>query len=174
MICDICGRDNAIIHIHQIIGKDEISLNICEECAAANGFNELGHTEGTKMTFSGIVNKLKNIRSNIAGRDLNIVCSNCNTTLAEVKKSGIVGCEKCYDCFDEYISRYFTENFGKTAYPSAPAGRIRPKEIISQADYRKSLEKKLEKAVSDEDYETAALLRDKIKALNPSSRFSGE
>ena len=161
MNCDICGNANAIMHIRQIMnGRDDISLNLCENCAVKNGF-QMG--QENSIHIPALLEKLKNCRKGFPREDKNVVCHNCNTTLAEVKKSGIVGCNQCYDYFDEYLSTYFRNpgtNRQKVGRAHGPV-----QEVISQTEYKKALEKKLEQAVSIEDYESAAVLRDKIKAL---------
>lgn len=149
------------MHIRQIMdGKNDMSLNLCESCAMKNGF-QMG--QENSIHIPALLEKLKNFKKGLSQEDMNVVCHNCNTTLAEVKKHGTVGCSHCYEYFDSYLSNYFKD-------PSAnrrPGGRARGpvREVISQAEYKKALEKKLEQAVSIEDYESAAVIRDKIKAL---------
>lgn len=160
MICDICGNNNAIMHIRQVMdGKNDMSINLCESCAVKNGF-QIG--QENSIHIPALLEKLKNYKKGLNTADLNVVCHNCNTTLAEVKKHGTVGCGQCYEYFDEYISSRFRN-------PAAPQtkgdNRFPVREVISQAEYKKALEKKLQQAVSIEDYESAAVIRDKIKAL---------
>ena len=161
MICDICGNDNAIMHIRQIMnGKHDMSLNLCESCAVKNGF-QIG--QENSIHIPSLLEKLKNYKKGLSQEDMNVVCHNCNTTLAEVKRHGTVGCSQCYEYFDEYLSTYFRSPGENRQKGGRARGPVR--EVISQAEYRKALEKKLEQAVSIEDYESAAVLRDKIKAL---------
>ena len=149
------------MHIRQIMdGKNDISLNLCESCAVKNGF-QIG--QENSIHIPALLEKLKNYKKGLSQEDMNVVCHNCNTTLGEVKRLGTVGCSQCYDYFDEYLSTYF-KNPGENRQKGGRArGPVR--EVISQAEYKKALEKKLEQAVSIEDYESAAVLRDKIKAL---------
>ena len=37
MLCDDCGRNEAVVHITQIGPDGKIEKNLCEECAAAYG-----------------------------------------------------------------------------------------------------------------------------------------
>lgn len=155
MICDICGNNNAIMHIRQVVGTEDVSLNLCEKCARDNGF-EMGRN--SQVNIADLLDRLRNIKK--GGQpdpDLDKACSFCGMTLSELKKTGSAGCNRCYDSFSEYIRSYLS---------TGPVSRKSPsREIISEEDYRKSLEKKLERAVSEEDYEGAAVLRDKIRAL---------
>ncbi len=141
-------------------GKNDVSLNLCESCAVKNGF-QLG--QENSVHIPALLEKLKNFKRGLNPEDMNVVCHNCNTTLAEVKKHGTVGCGQCYEYFDSYLSGYFRNPAAGRQKGGRVKGPVR--EIISQAEYKKVLEKKLEQAVSIEDYEAAAVLRDKIKAL---------
>ena len=148
------------MHIRQIMdGKNDMSLNLCESCAVKNGF-QIG--QENSIHIPALLEKLKNYKKGLNPEDMNVVCHNCNTTLAEVKKHGTVGCSQCYEYFDAYLSSYF-RNPSENRQKGRTRGPVR--EIISQSEYKKALEKKLEQAVSIEDYESAAVIRDKIKAL---------
>ncbi len=37
MKCDICGSENAVIHIQQIFDGTEINIKVCEKCAREKG-----------------------------------------------------------------------------------------------------------------------------------------
>ena len=149
------------MHIRQIMdGKNDMSLNLCESCAVKNGF-QLG--KENSVHIPALLEKLRNLKKGLSPADMNVVCHNCNTTLAEVKKHGTVGCSQCYDYFDSYLSGYINNPSENRKQGTRARGPVR--EVISQAEYKKALEKKLEQAVSIEDYEAAAVLRDKIKAL---------
>jgi protein arginine kinase activator len=141
-------------------GKNDMSLNLCESCAVKNGF-QIG--QENSIHIPALLEKLKSYKKGLSQEDMNVVCHNCNTTLAEVKRHGTVGCSQCYEYFDEYLSTYFRSPGENRQKGGRARGPVR--EVISQAEYRKALEKKLEQAVSIEDYESAAVLRDKIKAL---------
>ena len=162
MICDNCGDNNAIMHIRQVVGNEDVALNLCEKCARENGF-EMG--KNNPVNIAALLDRLRNIKKkgDREDPDLNVACPFCSTTLSEVKKSSNVGCSRCYDSFSDYISSFLAP--GSVTPVSARARRNPVREIISEEDYRKSLEMKLEKAVSEEDYEEAAVLRDKIRAL---------
>ena len=149
------------MHIRQIMnGKNDMSLNLCESCAVKNGF-QIG--QENSIHIPALLEKLKSYKKGLSQEDMNVVCHNCNTTLAEVKRHGTVGCSQCYEYFDEYLSTYFRSPGENRQKGGRARGPVR--EVISPAEYRKALEKKLEQAVSIEDYESAAVLRDKIKAL---------
>ncbi|MCQ2604283.1 MAG: UvrB/UvrC motif-containing protein [Spirochaetia bacterium] len=163
MICDICGENNAVIHLHQKQENGETSLNLCEKCAHENGL-EMG--PGGDADVAKILEKLSMFSQGITRKDLNVVCDKCGTTLAEVKKSGTVGCSHCYDMFREHIEKYIAGTLDKALYSVSDKKEPPMREPMSEDAYRNMLEKQMQEAVAVEDYENAAVLRDKIRAIS--------
>lgn len=90
-------------------------------------------------------------------------CPVCGFTQTDFKKSGRLGCSACYAAFAEGLGALLkamhkgTEHVGKL-----PQRAHREIEI---GDRMRSLTEDLQKAVAEENYETAASLRDQIKQL---------
>ena len=90
-------------------------------------------------------------------------CPVCGFTQADFKKTGRLGCSVCYVTFAEGLGSLLkamhkgTEHVGKLPR--------RAHREIELGDRMKSLTQDLEKAVKEENYETAASLRDQIKKL---------
>ena len=90
-------------------------------------------------------------------------CSVCGFTQADFKKTGRLGCSACYATFAEGLATLLkamhkgTEHIGKL-----PQRAHRAMELN---DRMRTLAENLRKAVAEENYETAASLRDQIKQL---------
>jgi len=90
-------------------------------------------------------------------------CPVCGFTQADFKKTGRLGCSVCYVTFAEGLGSLLkamhkgTEHVGKLPQ--------RASREIELGDRMKALTSDLEKAVKEENYETAASLRDQIKKL---------
>lgn len=90
-------------------------------------------------------------------------CPVCGYTQADFKKTGRLGCSTCYTTFAEGLNTLLkamhkgTEHVGKL-----PQRAHRTMELN---DRMRTLTESLEKAVAEENYETAASLRDQIKHL---------
>ena len=88
-------------------------------------------------------------------------CTRCGFTQADFKKAGRFGCAECYTTFAEGL-----EALLKTMHKGVKhAGKV-PHSLQQSRDLSdklKTLQKKLEKAVADEDFEQAAMMRDEIK-----------
>lgn len=90
-------------------------------------------------------------------------CPVCGYTQADFKKTGRLGCSTCYGTFADGLNTLLkamhkgTEHVGKL-----PQRAHRAMEL---SDRMRDLTESLEKAVKEENYETAASLRDQIKQL---------
>ncbi len=90
-------------------------------------------------------------------------CPVCAFTQADFKKTGRLGCSACYITFAEGLGSLLkamhkgTEHVGKLPQ--------RAHRALELSDRMRNLTTDLQRAVAEEDYETAAALRDRIKQL---------
>lgn len=90
-------------------------------------------------------------------------CQMCGFSQADFKKTGRLGCSECYVTFAEGLTSLLkamhkgTEHVGKLPE--------RAQRSIALNHRMRALTENLQKAVADENYETAASLRDQIKQL---------
>ena len=87
----------------------------------------------------------------------------CGFTQADFKKTGRLGCSACYVTFAEGLGSLLkamhkgTEHVGKLPE--------RAQRAMELSERMRALTENLQKAVAEENYETAASLRDQIKQL---------
>ena len=90
-------------------------------------------------------------------------CPVCGFTQTDFKKTGRLGCSECYVTFAEGLGTLLkamhkgTEHVGKLPE--------RAQRAMALSRQMRALTENLQKAVEDENYETAASLRDQIKRL---------
>ena len=90
-------------------------------------------------------------------------CSVCGFSQADFKKTGRLGCSECYGTFAEGLGSLLkamhkgTEHIGKLPE--------RAQRTMALNQQMRALAENLQKAVADENYETAASLRDQIKQI---------
>lgn len=124
-------------------------------------------------------------------------CLTCGESLSDFKQTGLFGCSECYQTYRDLIRSMLDEiqgahkhldNDRETLFADKPedkkrylhiegAGKDEPgetRDVIASEEKRtmserEQLKNKLEKLVKEENYEEAALVRDKIKALSKSS-----
>lgn len=146
MLCNKCGKYPATVHFKQIVNGKMTELYLCQKCAgASNAF--------------GIDEFFPNLFGNITKVPDSGTCKNCGMTLARLSKNGKLGCEKCLNTFADYLAPTLKRIHGNTVHTGK-----RPS--VHTADNTiGSLKKELEAAIKSEEYEKAAELRDKIRAL---------
>lgn len=182
MLCDVCKKREATIHIKEVKDGKCISTNLCPECArekelagglGAFGFNlaevifNVGKTPENKQPAAPAESKENKPK---------ILCPHCGWSLSKMRKSGgKMGCPECYTVFEKWVNMALEQvQRGKVHVGKRPLAREK-----SLAAYKLELDKlqlDLAKAVSAEEYEKAAQFRDRINALKAEmeSKKSGE
>jgi protein arginine kinase activator len=90
-------------------------------------------------------------------------CASCNTTLRQILETGRVGCSTCYATFPVQLESLLEGIHVALAH----RGKV-PRVSDARARVRADLQSKrglLKTALTTENYEEAAALRDEIKAL---------
>jgi protein arginine kinase activator len=169
MLCDVCKKREATIHIKEVKDGKCISTNVCPECArekelasglGAFGFNlaevifNVGKTPGNKKKTESFVPKTTQ----------RVICPHCKWTLVKMRDSGKVGCPECYSVFAEWMDE-FLESSPKGKIHMGKRPRACTKSLVALKLEIDRLQLDLARVVSAEDYEKAAQYRDRINAL---------
>ena len=161
MQCSICKEKPATVHLTQIVGDKMQKLDLCEDCAKTKGINDptsFGLADLDLMLGLGASQQLEQ-----AAGGVELKCPRCGFTQADFKKSGRLGCPECYKTFADGLAGLLkTMHKGTRHTGKAPEALRATRE---NADKLKTLQTKLARAIKDENYEQAALLRDEIKQL---------
>ena len=94
---------------------------------------------------------------------VDIKCNLCNTTFSEYKKTGKLGCSKCYSNFEEELKPIKEGIYGYSDH----IGKF-PKDVHKDVEAIREVEElkqQLNIAIEKEEYEQAAELRDRILEL---------
>lgn len=161
MVCQICMKNPAYIHIPKIVNNAIVLIHLCRDCANDNKSHELsnGLDDKLQILVDGLLG-VKDQKKNTLSRP---VCNTCGTTIKDVKKKKLLGCPHCYDIFYEYLSENF--NVRKKVF-------TRPGIPNETTEQLKRMKKELKKSVEGENFEKAALLRDKIRKCEKEGFFS--
>lgn len=171
MLCDICHKKEAVMELRIDNGAKVEILHLCENCAEKKIAEVKSLTGGhaiigpSDMDLTEILESMKKIfRTDEEIDDNGKKCPICGTSYDYLLKRRRVKCEGCYEFFKDDIEKFLfsiekpTKHMGKT-----PAN---VDEEILKSRKERELMNKLTLAVNLEEYEEAAKLRDKIKALN--------
>ena len=158
MLCENCKKNTATTHLKQTINgkKDEIFL--CSECASKMGLMDFSPSFGFGEMLLNLVGQPTIKNNSITGK----TCSFCGLTENDVYKNGKVGCEKCYEIFEGRLTPLINKIHGsKRHVGKRPLSKGFKKKEITIED----LKKQLDEAIKAENFEQAAILRDKIKEM---------
>ena len=157
MKCDSCGGQDAVIHIRQIIGSEVQDLHICQKCAAEKGILTDKEGEGVSLPslLNGLIEDIVPMNNTVPES-----CPRCGMKRDDVDAEGRIGCPDCINAFGKEIRRSLKKR-GLTANHKGklPRGLETVKTLLFDKEVYKT---QLKKAIAEEDYETAAKLRDKI------------
>jgi len=160
MLCCICKEREATVHYTKIDGDKVQKVDLCEECSKTKGVNDPVGFELADLLLG--LGAAKEIEQSSGG--VEIKCPGCGFTQADFKKAGRLGCPECYKTFAEGLEGLLkTMHKGTRHVGKVPEALRQTREL---SDRLKNLQKKLAKAVEDENFEQAAALRDEIKQMN--------
>jgi protein arginine kinase activator len=172
MKCDKCKKNEATIHFTQVKEGEVVSLNLCHECAGKHGMKGVKFDSEVQPAFSPEQkNAVLNDLAEPAGEDQAGSCQFCGSTLDDIKKSGRLGCGKCYFVFESQVDMLMRRIQGSSFHVGKRPGRTENRAIDDQLRVRE-LKKRLNDAVKLENYEEAARLRDEILTLEKGANSS--
>lgn len=158
MMCDVCQKDDAQIFLTQIVDGKMQKVNLCPACAKAKGVND--------PTGFALTDLLMNMGATeqIEKNPGLLKCPVCGFTQADFKKTGRLGCSRCYDVFGDQLAPMLKNmHKGITHIGKVPR---RFQETFERRRRMDDLQERLAKAVADEAFEDAATLRDEIRQLD--------
>lgn len=161
MLCDVCNKNQATVHLTEIIDEQMNELHLCEECARQKSA-QMESQFGLSDLLAGMVEFGKPPKEK-EREEVLIKCPNCGLTYADFKKIGRLGCSDCYVTFKKFLGSLLKSihgsslHVGKSVYKAAKP--------VKEKTGMQDLKAKLQKAVENEEFEEAARLRDQIKEL---------
>ncbi len=159
MLCDICGKKPATVHLTEIIDEQMNELHLCEECAHQKSA-QMESQFGLGDLLGGMAEFEKPPQDTEA---VSLKCPKCGLTYADFKKIGRLGCADCYIAFKKYIGPLLKKIHGSSAHlgKSPLKGLKAPKKKADLVELRE----KLQRAIESEAFEDAARIRDQVKEL---------
>ncbi len=167
MLCDICGKNPATVHLTEIIDEQMNELHLCEECARTKSA-AMESQFGLSDLLAGMVDFEK--PSNKEEELVSLKCPACGLTYADFKKIGRLGCGECYNVFRKYLAPLLKRIHGSNQHVGKSLSKTKPSGSGSRGVYKKKaglqeLKEQLQQAIQKEAFEEAARLRDKIREL---------
>ena len=170
MQCQECQKRPATFHLTKVVNNEKTELHLCEQCAREKGELQFGIEPDFSIhqLLAGLLNYGGTAGSEPAvPADRPVTCSVCGSTYEEFTRSGRLGCSHCYEEFESQLEPVIRRVHGASSHtgkaPQRTAKAIQVKREIA------GLRNQLQAAVAREDFERAAQLRDRIKAMEKAS-----
>lgn len=200
MICQICNKNPAVIHIQEIVNGEKKSLHICADCAAKKsegnpvlqGFN----ITDILMNLGQQNNPTQSESDDPQEQPVSIAkCPFCGWDSDKLRKTGRMGCAECYSTFSGVIEGILTnmhrgivhkgkipalrktqEDKNKASIDESHGEEIRADFPVAEnlGEQIKELQLELEERIRNEEYEIAAQLRDRITGLKTQMKSAEE
>ncbi|MBO7136546.1 MAG: UvrB/UvrC motif-containing protein [Spirochaetaceae bacterium] len=166
MKCDICGIRNAVLFVQQVSATRTVELHLCVECAKERGINVAG--KNVEVAFNNLLSGiLQDAGSSNQISQPSYACPVCGRTLADLKRIKSAGCPECYTVFkSEIFSILKNHGIEGTYHGELPKKLAHFRSVLTD---RMMYQEKLAEAVAVEDYEKAAVYRDRLRALETRS-----
>ena len=166
MVCDLCGKNQATVHLTEIIDDQMTELHLCEECARQKSV-QMEQQFGLADLLAGLAEF-----AGKAAEEKEAVektkCSNCELTYDDFKKVGRLGCSECYTSFRKYLLPLLKKIHGSSRHlGKLPKVKAATAKKVSELD---ELRRRLQIAIEREEFEEAANIRDQIKELEKEER----
>ena len=154
MKCDRCNKP-ATVHLTDIVGGEKIEKHLCEDCAAEEGI-----AIKAEMPIGQLLEEF--ILHTADAEEEAMTCDVCGMTFREFREQGLLGCPNDYEAFEKGLLAMLkraqhgaSEHVGKVPHRAGRENKKHSAVLRLRAD--------LKAAISAEDYERAAALRDQIK-----------
>lgn len=172
MKCQSCGKREATVRYMENINGKKHEMRLCVECAKKLGFADFSNM------FSPIFTSIPSFFE-----DFNLVeeekCKTCGYTFEDYANTGLFGCPDCYDTFSDRLDEIFLKLHGKNRHLRLNDSKTKQygckkdnvkknlnvSKTKSKNDELLSLKEELKELIAKEEYEKAAVVRDKIKAI---------
>ncbi len=177
MLCEMCGKAPATFFFRQTKNGHTIEKNLCADCAKKQGlaseFLPFGAGSDANDDFFG------NLFGSFLEEKPKIVetetCPKCGMTLSELFHNGKVGCDCCYTVFRSALMPTISKIHGNVKHCGSRPSKVEEADGAEASDAPKreptadekinALREQLKIAVEKQEYEDAAVLRDKIRML---------
>ena len=157
MFCEKCGKNNATVMYTQIVNGKKSTLNICSQCASGESIFD---NFGSLLSFG------------VRPSSQNTVCPVCRMTLSEFSRKGRMGCGECYNTFRTQAGAMLRKIHGTSKHVNSEDNHEKMQE--KEVNPIEKLKEELKCAIENENFEEAAILRDKIREAQNNVKGAGK
>lgn len=160
MLCDICSKKKATVHLTEIVDDQMSEMHLCEDCAREKSV-QMEQQFGLADLLAGLSDFGKQVKDI---EKVKVQCPNCGTSYDDFRKLGRLGCSECYTAFREQLLTLLKKIHGSSQHLGKTPAKV-PKLVKDKIDTLQDLRRQLQEAIQMENYEKAAALRDRIREM---------
>ena len=163
MMCDECRKQPATVMVTRIINGKKTESYLCQDCARQQ--NDLSIFSEGGLTLNNILAGLiapKFAFTNAVSSTASIRCENCGLSFSDFRRLGQLGCSECYKQFETQLEPIIRRIHGASQHTGKRPTVSRVTALRGELEQSR---RALREAIEKEEYERAAVLRDRIKAL---------
>lgn len=157
--CDKCEKP-ATHHSVEIVKGQKVEKHLCDEHAEEEGMA----IKAVHTPINELLTNFVKLHSGAAAVGQQPTCGQCGLSYGQFRENSLLGCPECYAAFEAQLGPLLerahegaSHHIGKVPQRCG-AGEQRQQELLR-------MRKQLADAVAGEDYEGAARLRDRIRAI---------
>jgi protein arginine kinase activator len=180
MKCPLNGlecTEPQIYSVNETVDGESNPINLCKQCIHAYLLNqatqeELQALNAEKESINNVFHSLMNLGVEVIEKSFDC-CPFCGSTIQAINKMGRLGCTKCYDHFGSNIISAIQTYHGATKHvgkvpkkwqeQQEAEVRIQARKKFTIEAYIKQIEDIAKSAIKKEQYEIAAVCRDRLK-----------
>lgn len=160
-ICEVCHEAIATVHLTEIVHNAKKEIHLCEACASQKGVAIHAHVKN--ISIPEFFGQLVESRDESGSDPADIHCETCGIGYRQFRASGKLGCPDDFQAFRRELDHLLEKIHGSSRHRGKVPGRI-GREIVRRRELE-DLRGELHSAVSREEYERAASLRDRIHEI---------
>ncbi|MEJ8786637.1 UvrB/UvrC motif-containing protein [Peptoniphilus sp. HCN-40583] len=164
MLCEHCHENEAKITYTIVEGNAMRQKHVCPSCFQDFLAKQFPASQIPPIDIQPMIQELLSL---FQGKDAegegDRSCPVCGRSLKEFRKTGMFGCDSCYDTFAEELKALLPRMQGAERHEGTMPEAFRKDREASEKE--QALQSRLDLAVAEERYEDAAQLRDEIKAI---------
>lgn len=164
MQCQSCKKNTATIHLTEISNGQRVESHLCQACAQKQGLAVQAQVPLNELLSTLLSAQTAGEPPAAGSPATEIACPHCGMTLQRFARESLLGCGHDYEIFEKNLLPLIERSQGGH---TRHTGKVPESVSHDQRDRVRlsALKLRLEQAVRQEDYETAARLRDEIKKL---------
>src|SRR6056297_943729 len=175
MICNQCKAREATVHIVKLGGKEAKQMDLCPVCAERyyrSVKNKITVSLDGKKLLQAMFKNPEQFGLNVEKDADEKRCARCGATVASIRKSGLAGCPECYQTFSEELAPLI----GRVQLAQRHCGAVPPSQegCVQRARSVRQLKEELAQCIEREEYEQAAVLRDRIREMEAADATGDE